>query len=198
VLGGDGSGSISGVIQGVEYVVANAAPGDVINLSLGGGQSPGLDAAVAAAANAGILIAIAAGNDGINARNSSPAGVNAPNVYTVSAIDSSDSFADFSNFGNPPVDFAAPGVAILSTYLQFGYAELSGTSMAAPHMAGVLLQLGANQEPGFRGRARDDKDEIPDRIVYLRGFGDDGGDGEEETPQNDSTDLAAADPTNRN
>ena len=105
-----------------------------MNLSLGGGVSNALDDAIVAAANAGILIAVAAGNDAANARNSSPARVNAANMSTVSAVDVSDAFATFSNFGNPPVDFAAPGVAILSTYLNNRYAEMSGTSMAAPHM----------------------------------------------------------------
>ena len=167
VLGKSGSGTVSGVIAGIDYVAANALPGDVANMSLGGGASSALDAAVIGAANRGILFAVSAGNDGADANNYSPARVEHANVYTVSAVNSSDVFASFSNWGNPPVDYAAPGVNILSTLLGGGVLNLSGTSMASPHMAGVLLATGGL--PSYDGCAVGDPDGNPDRIVHIVG-----------------------------
>ncbi len=139
VLDRRGFGTNSGVIAGVNYVAANGAPGDVANMSLGGGVSTALDNAVIAAAANGIKFTLAAGNESDNANNHSPARANGANVYTVSAFANGDSWASFSNFGNPPIDYAEPGVAIKSTYKNGGYATLSGTSMAAPHLAGILM-----------------------------------------------------------
>ncbi|MXO84805.1 S8 family serine peptidase [Altererythrobacter aurantiacus] len=140
VLGRRGSGSNSGVIAGVDYVGANAKPGDVANMSLGGGASSALDNAILAAAQlSGASFTLAAGNESQNANNVSPARVNGNRIYTVSAFSQGDRWASFSNFANPPIDFAEPGVAIGSTYKDGGYATLSGTSMAAPHLAGILL-----------------------------------------------------------
>ena len=139
VLDSRGSGSYSGVIAGVDYVAANGSAGDVANMSLGGPVSQSLDDAVVAAASNGILFSLAAGNDGANASNSSPARANGNNIVTISAMDSSDNFASFSNYGNPPVDYCAPGVSIESTWKDGGYRTISGTSMAAPHVAGILL-----------------------------------------------------------
>lgn len=138
VLDRQGSGAYSAVISGVDYVKANGHAGDVANMSLGGPVSTALDDAVLAA-SAVVKFALAAGNETADANNSSPARVNGPNIYTISAMDSSDKWASFSNFGNPPVDYCAPGVSIYSTYKSGGYATLSGTSMASPHAAGLLL-----------------------------------------------------------
>ena len=138
VLDRRGSGSISGVIAGVDWVAANANNGDVANMSLGGGISPSLDAAVEAAAAGGVWMVLAAGNESQNAANTSPARADGARVLTISAVDSNNVLASFSNFG-VVVDYAEPGVGIESTYKDGGYARLSGTSMAAPHAAGILM-----------------------------------------------------------
>lgn len=140
VLDRRGSGSNSGVIAGVDYVAQNGRPGDVANMSLGGGVSTALDQAVInAAAGSGVRFALAAGNESDNANNHSPARANGTNVFTVSAFAVGDKWASFSNFGNPPIDYAEPGVSIKSTWLNGGYNTISGTSMATPHLAGLLL-----------------------------------------------------------
>lgn len=139
VLDRRGSGSTSGVIAGVDYVAANAANGDVANMSLGGGVSTTLDNAVIAAAASGVKFALAAGNESDDANNHSPARANHANLYTVSAMDVNDNFASFSNYGNPPIEFCAPGVSVASLWKNGGYNTISGTSMAAPHVCGLLL-----------------------------------------------------------
>lgn len=139
VLDRNGSGTISQIVNGINYVINNGSSGDVVNLSLGGGASTTLDNAVSNCASYGFYIAIAAGNSSANAGNYSPARVNGARIYTISAHNSSDYFASFSNYGNPPIDYCAPGVSIYSTYRNRQYATMSGTSMAAPHVAGILL-----------------------------------------------------------
>lgn len=146
VLDNRGSGSNSGVIAGVNYVAANCAPNDVVNMSLGGGFSQALNDAVVAA-SASCTFVLAAGNESTDANTKSPASANGANIVTVSAFAQGDSWASFSNFGNPPIDCAGPGVAVKSTYKDGGYATLSGTSMASPHVAGVYL-LGNAQADG--------------------------------------------------
>ena len=139
VLDRRGSGSTSGVIAGIDYVAQYGQPGDVANMSLGGGVSQALDDAVVAAAAGGVRFALAAGNETDNANNHSPARANGPNVFTISAFSIGDNLASFSNVGNPPIDYSEPGVAIKSTWLSGGYNTISGTSMATPHFAGLLL-----------------------------------------------------------
>jgi len=160
VLDRRGSGSNSGVIAGVDYVAQNGRPGDVANMSLGGGVSAALDTAVVNAASGGVKFALAAGNESDNANNHSPARANGPNVYTVSAFAVGDKWASYSNYGNPPIDFAEPGSAINSTWVGGGYNTISGTSMATPHLAGILL-AGA---PKDGGAVQGDPDGNPDRI----------------------------------
>ena len=138
VLNRRGSGSNSDVIAGVDYVAKTGSVGDVANMSLGGGVSAALDSAVIAASK-NVKFALAAGNESDNANNHSPGRANGANIYTVSAFADGDKWASFSNYGNPPIDYAEPGVSILSTYKDGGYATLSGTSMATPHLAGLLL-----------------------------------------------------------
>ena len=161
VLDSRGSGSYSGVIAGVDHVGANGSNGDVANMSLGGPTSQALDDAVLAASSNGIKFVLAAGNSSTDANNSSPARVNGSNIYTISAMNSSDSWASFSNYGNPPVDYAAPGVSINSTWKNGGYNSISGTSMAAPHAAGVLLLGNASTD----GTVNGDPDGNPDPII---------------------------------
>lgn len=163
VLDSNGSGAYSGVINGIDYVAANASPGDVANMSLGGGTSQAVDDAVKNAADNGIMFALAAGNDGADANNSSPARVEYNNVWTVSAIDSNDNFASFSNYGNPPIEYAAPGVNVESLWKDGGVNTISGTSMATPHVAGVLLVTGGN--PSTDGAANGDPDGTADPII---------------------------------
>ena len=147
VLDRRGSGSNSDVIAGVDYVGANGALGDVANMSLGGGVSTALDTAVLNASSK-VKFALAAGNDGGDANLHSPARVNGPNIYTVAAFAATTgAWASFSNYGKPPVDYAEPGVSVLSTWKSGGYNTISGTSMATPHMAGLLL-LGAIRDGG--------------------------------------------------
>ena len=131
-------------------------------MSLGGGVSPALDQAVVDAAQAsGAIFCLAAGNEGDDANNHSPARANGTNIVTVSASDINDNFAYFSNYGNPPIDWCAPGVSIKSTWKNGGYNTISGTSMATPHVAGVLL-LGAGKTSGT---VNGDPDGDPDPII---------------------------------
>ena len=162
VLDRQGSGAYSWVIAGVDYVAANANPGDVANMSLGGPVSTALDDAVIAAAQAGVKFALAAGNESDDANNHSPARANHNNIYTVSAMDSGDNWAYFSNYANPPVDYCAPGFYVESCYKDGGYATLSGTSMAAPHVAGILL-LGSISSDGT---VNGDPDGSPDPVAH--------------------------------
>jgi subtilisin family serine protease len=161
VLDSRGSGSYTGVIAGVDWVGGKGKSGDVANMSLGGPASQALDDAVLAASNKGIKFVLAAGNSSADAKNYSPARVNGSNIWTISAMNSSDVFASFSNFGNPPVDYCAPGVSIKSTWKGGGYNTINGTSMAAPHAAGVLLLGNAKSS----GTVSGDPDGNPDPII---------------------------------
>lgn len=162
VLDRRGSGTTSGVIAGVDYVAANGSAGDVANMSLGGGVSTTLDNAVINASDASkVIFCLAAGNESDDANNHSPARANGTYIVTVSASDINDNFASFSNYGNPPIDWCAPGVSIKSTWKDAGYRTISGTSMATPHVAGVLL-LGAGRNGGT---VNGDPDGNPDTII---------------------------------
>lgn len=139
VLDCKGSGWQSNVIAGIDWVTANAAKPAVANMSLGGSASSALDDAVRRLAASGVPVAVAAGNNSRNACNYSPARAGAGTnngVITVGAIDSRTRAASFSNYGSC-VDVWAPGVSIVSTRLGGGTVSMSGTSMAAPHVAGT-------------------------------------------------------------
>lgn len=159
-----GGGSASWCVSGVDYVAANAASGDVANMSLGYPANTAIDNAVLNAASQGIKFALAAGNDGAHAGTGpspSPARVNGPNILTVSAMNSSDNFASFSNYGNPPVDFCAPGVSVESCWKGGGYNTISGTSMASPHVAGLLIWGNVSSN----GTVNNDPDGNPDPVA---------------------------------
>lgn len=160
VLRSNGSGSMSDVVKGVEFAAKShqeevkagkkGFKGSAANMSLGGGKSTALDLAVNAAVKAGLNFAVAAGNENQDACNTSPAA--AENAITVGASTISDARAYFSNYGKC-VDIFAPGLNILSTYIgsTSATATLSGTSMASPHICGLLsyfisLQPSADSE----------------------------------------------------
>ena len=207
VLDRNGSGSISNVISGVDYVTSNANQIDVANMSLGCEcASSALNTAIHNSVLAGVTYVVAAGNSAKDASTFSPA--NHPDVIAVSAIADSDgkcggagsattygaddTFATFSNFGSV-VDMAAPGVGILSTYKGTGYATLSGTSMASPHVVGaaalyktthptaspsdVILALtssGSTPATACDGNGSGyfggDPDGIPEPLLYAKGL----------------------------
>lgn len=132
----------SSIINGIDYISIRAQPDDIVNLSFGGyDSSTNIDDAVINAANNGVRFTIAAGNSRMHAKDFTPARVNHQNTWTLSAMDNSDVFASFSNYGNPPIDFAAPGVDIFSLWKNGGTETISGTSMSAPHLAGLLLTV---------------------------------------------------------
>lgn len=172
VLNNQGFGTDSDVIAGIDYVTAHAGEIEVANMSLGG---PGTDdnncghtnndpmhTAVCALVDAGVVLVVAAGNDGENAALSTPAAYD--EAITVSAFTdtdgtpggagpgtiygSDDTMASFSNFG-ADVDIAAPGVQIRSTWRTGGYVNLSGTSMASPHVAGAVALYIASHGRAF-------------------------------------------------
>jgi subtilisin len=207
VLRADGSGSTATIIAGVDHVTANAAAIDVANMSLGGsGSSSALDTAISNSVAAGVTYVIAAGNESTNVSQVMPAGH--PQALTVSALADydglaggladptcanhgrDDGFASFSNYG-AGVDLIAPGVCIRSTWPGGGYVTGSGTSMAAPHVAGAAALLASTgmADPQIRSElkargnldwdASADPDGIKEPLLDVTGFtpvlvGDDG------------------------
>lgn len=142
VLDCAGSGLLSGVVAGLDWIGANYTPGTkaVVNMSLGGGASSTLDSAVSSLIAKGITVVVAAGNSAADACNFSPARV--PGAITVAASTITDSIASYSNFGSC-VDIVAPGSGVVSTWIgsATAIATLNGTSMASPHVAGLAASV---------------------------------------------------------
>jgi len=166
VLEANGEGKLSGVLNALSYIGTHAKAGDVVNISIGFPEtSEILENSIRSLANKGIYFALAAGNESGEANSYSPARTSGPNIFTVSAVDSLNRFARFSNYGNDVIDYAAPGVRILSTYMDGKYAILSGTSQAAPHVAGILLLN--RGKVNSNGSASGDPDGTPDPLAHY-------------------------------
>ncbi|PPQ63335.1 hypothetical protein CVT24_006708 [Panaeolus cyanescens] len=143
VLSDSGSGATSGIVSGLNWVLSQArASGrpSVVSMSLGGSTATTLDNAVASLTSAGIHVVAAAGNSNTNAANTSPA--RAPSAITVGASTIGDVRSSFSNYG-AVVDVFAPGTGVTSAWIGSTSAtnNISGTSMAAPHIAGLVAYL---------------------------------------------------------
>lgn len=189
VLDCEGSGTMAGVVAGVDWVAKNARRPAVANLSLGGGTSRALDDALNKLIDQGVVTVVAAGNDDRDACGVSPARV--PDAITVAASDPKDRRASFSNFGKC-VDVFAPGTDIQSAWFERDTqnATISGTSMAAPHVAGLAaLYLGNQRDARVRQVTQDvvrdssrdhitDEKGSPNRLAYTGGATD-GRDGEQ-------------------
>lgn len=145
VLNSAGSGTYSGIIDGINWSINNGM--DIINMSLGGSSgSTALEDACKAAYNSGILVVAAAGNEGTKRGGNDTIGYPAKyaSVMAVGSINSSNTRSSFSSTGTA-LEIMAPGESIQSTYYNGGYATMSGTSMASPHAAGVAaLIMAAN------------------------------------------------------
>ncbi|GAB4453404.1 MAG: hypothetical protein Kow0031_35650 [Anaerolineae bacterium] len=179
VLDCTGSGTYSGIIAGIDWVIANHVSPAVINMSLGGGLSTTVNEAVRRATEAGITVVVAAGNSNTDACYTSPA--SAPEAITVGATTSTDARSSFSNFGQC-LDIFAPGSSIKSAWYSSdtSYNTISGTSMASPHVAGVAalyLQTAPTASPAevaaeLTGRATPNKitnagTNSPNLLLYM-------------------------------
>ena len=187
VLDCNGSGTLGGVIDGIDFVTANHIDPAVANMSLGGGASSSLDDAVNNSVAAGVFYAVAAGNSNTDACTTSPA--RAASAYTVGSSTQSDSRSSFSNFGTC-VDIFAPGSGITSTWNTSDTATntISGTSMASPHVAGaavLVLDENSSLSPGqvadtltsraTQGRLSGVGSGSPNLLLFTLGDGDGGG-----------------------
>lgn len=140
ILGCDGSGASSNVIAGLDWILKNGKKPAVVNMSLGGDASTSLDSAVENLFDNGYVMVVAAGNSNTDACSASPARVS--KALTVAATDSTDTRASYSNYGSC-VDIFAPGSQINSSWIGSNTATkvLNGTSMATPHVAGVVAEM---------------------------------------------------------
>ncbi|MGB8810139.1 MAG: S8 family peptidase [Acinetobacter calcoaceticus] len=140
ILGCDGSGASSNVIAGLDWILKNGKKPAVVNMSLGGDASSSLDSAVENLFDNGYVMVVAAGNSNTDACSASPARVS--KALTVAATDNTDTRASYSNYGSC-VDIFAPGSQINSSWIGSNTATkvLNGTSMATPHVAGVVAEM---------------------------------------------------------
>ena len=180
VLGCDGSGSASGVIAGIDWVTKNHVHPAVANLSLGSGASRSVDEAVERAVRAKVVVVAAAGNEDQDACDVSPARVK--EALTVGATDKNDARASFSNWGRC-LDLFAPGKDIASAWFEGPRSTktISGTSMAAPHVAGaaaLILQAEPELKPEqvadkllkatVKDKVSGEKSGSPDRLLQVK------------------------------
>ena len=160
----------SDIVDGIRYAARNGAK--VLSNSYGGsGFSQTTYDAIDYANDRGCIFVAAAGNDGSDNDlfPKYPAGYNLPNIISVAATDSSDHLATFSNYGATSVDLAAPGVGIVSTYLDGGTETLDGTSMACPHVAGAMALLVSESPQVTPAEAKQLAMESVDEIAALNG-----------------------------
>ncbi len=201
VLDCNGSGTTSGVIAGVDWVTANHVKPAVANMSLGGGASTTLDDAVSNSISKGVSYSVAAGNGDrlgrqVDACTVSPARV--PNAMTIGATTNTDAKTSWSNYGDC-VDFFAPGASITSAWYTSNTATntISGTSMAAPHVAGVAALYLQNHPGATPQQVRDalfsfttkgivtSSSTTNNHLLYSFEVVDNGGGGTEPTPAPD-------------
>ncbi|HLL01490.1 MAG TPA: S8 family serine peptidase [Myxococcaceae bacterium] len=201
VLDCNGSGTNAGVIAGVDWVKNNHVKPAVANMSLGGGASQTLDDAVTNAIAAGVVFAVAAGNDNGDACTKSPA--RAPAAITVGSTTNTDARSSFSNYGTC-LDIWAPGSNITSAWHTSDTATntISGTSMASPHIAGgavLYMQSNPTATPAqvrdalltnaTPNKVTDAKTGSPNFLLYTANFTGGGGGGGDTTAP--STSLTA-------
>lgn len=168
-FGSNGSASLLNIVSAVNYATTMGAK--IINASFGGGgYSQAMFDAVQRANRSGVLFVAAAGNNGRNTdfQPQFPAAYNLPNVISVAATDRFDQRANFSNYGRNTVDLGAPGVDVVSTLPNNRYGSLDGTSMAAPHVAGVAALLYAQNQTRSATEVRDLIFQSGDRTAAMQ------------------------------